>query len=79
MIFYVWEYMKFGFFGGFTSRSQQAIGAFQKNPSGTPGTLGPPLRPPFGASNLRPASAPALGPVGEPTGFSKIPPGFRGI
>ena len=49
-----------------------------KIPRATRRALGPPLRPPFVASLLSPASAPALGPGGLPSGFSKSPPGFGG-
>ena len=78
MIFYVWEYMKFGFFGGFTSRSQQAIGAFQKTPRAPKRRQG--LR--FGLRlALQTSGQPLLrplGPSGSPRGFQKSPQGLEG-
>ena len=47
-----------------------------KIPRATRRALGLLLRPEFGASRRTPASAPALGPGGMPSGFSKSPLGI---
>ena len=59
-------------------RSPSPVRGFWKSPRAARRALGPPLRPPFGASRLSPASAPALGHGVLPSGIFKIPSGLRG-
>ena len=63
---------RFGFFVRESSSDPLSPSGILKIPRATRRALGPPLRPPFVASLLSPASAQALGPSGVPEKFQFI-------